>query len=204
MFITLKQLKEALVKTLAKVMEEINNLRKNSYTKEEVDELLAEGDFGGGSDEIYVGGGDFPEGYKLQIDTSGEATGIVEDVQVNGESVVTNGVANIPQMANGKFGVAQIWNAYGVDINDSGHLMMTKADINNINSRDANYRAIVPTNLDYAVKAALTDGKGAEWTTDEKASARNRIGIDLLNYYTKEEIDELIASTAPDGNEVYY
>lgn len=31
--------------------------------------------------------------------------------------------------------------------------------------------------LDYAVKAAMCDGKGAAWSEDEQASARERIGI---------------------------
>lgn len=109
----------------------------------------------------------------------GDAANI--DIQLNSTSIVQDGVANIPQMANGKFGVAQIWNAYGVDIHDNGYLMMTKADTNNINTRDANYRAIVPTNLDYAVKAALTDGKGQEYTPEEQQAARERIGAITIN-----------------------
>ena len=32
--------------------------------------------------------------------------------------------------------------------------------------------------VDYAVKQAMTDGKGAEWTTEEKASARTRMGLE--------------------------
>ena len=38
-------------------------------------------------------------------------------------------------------------------------------------------KAITPVNLDYAVKAAMCDGKGATWTADEQAAARERIGI---------------------------
>ena len=189
MFITLKQLKEALLKTLNKVMEEINNLRKNSYTKEEVDELLAEGDFGGGVEEIYIGSGKMPQGYKVQIDPSGEATGVVEDVRVNGSSIVENSVANIPIMTHEKMGVAKYWNAYGIQANDEGYLQMLKASNDNIDTRDSNYRAIVPTNLDYAVKQAMTDGKGQAWTYDEQQNAQSRIGLNwkLLGDITVEE-----------------
>lgn len=49
-------------------------------------------------------------------------------------------------------------------------------DIDNERKNNDNYKAIVPHNLDYAVKSAMCDGKGAEWTDAEKASARERIG----------------------------
>ena len=122
-------------------------------------------------------------GVELQGNLTLEDLGIIinalKDVCINGTSIVKESVANIPKLNDkGEFGLPKIWNVYGVTANDDGYLQMLKADNNNINSRDANYRAIVPTNLDYAVKVALSDGKGAEWTTEEKASARERMGLE--------------------------
>ena len=114
----------------------------------------------------------------------------LNDVLVGGLSIKDeNGNANIPQMSAGKFGVAQIWNAYGVDIHKNGYLMIAKADTTNINARDANYRAIVPTNLDYAVKKALCDGKGEAYTSEEQQQAQERLGLEwkLLGDLTLEE-----------------
>lgn len=38
-------------------------------------------------------------------------------------------------------------------------------------------RPVTASNVDYAVRAAMCDGKGAAWTAAEQASARERMGI---------------------------
>ena len=102
----------------------------------------------------------------------------VQDVQVSGESIVTDGVANVPIMKNGSgFGVAKILQAYGVTVLSEGQLALMSASIYDVDTRISNYRCITPNRLDYAVKAAICDGKGAAWTADEQAAARERIGI---------------------------
>ena len=156
---------------------------------EQINLKLKENTSSEGVEEIYIGSGKMPQGYKVQIDPSGEATGVVEDVRVNGSSIVENSVANIPIMTHEKMGVAKYWNAYGIQANDEGYLQMLKASNDNIDTRDSNYRAIVPTNLDYAVKQAMTDGKGQAWTYDEQQNAQSRIGLNwkLLGDVTVEE-----------------
>lgn len=64
---------------------------------------------------------------------------------------------------------------------------------------------LAPSNMDYAVKAAMTDGKGAAWTAAEQQAARDRMGLDKP-YALIEEIvfgeDSSVAverTTAPDG-----
>lgn len=260
MFITLKQLKEALIRLLNKVMEEINNLRKNSYTKEEVDELLAEGNFGGGAEEIYIGGGDFPEGYKLQIDTSGDATGIVEDVQyngksvvdkdtsvatipslivvgedssedwvmrinpdeegatsvedvqINGASIVNDGVANIPMLGEGENNIGLV-KLYEPDVMANGGLLhwatsgprkgcltINVATEQSIDKRWSN--PIGGSMNDYAVKAAMCDGKGAAWTPEEKSAARMRLGEEwryIGKVETTEDVVRIIMNLDSNG-----
>lgn len=107
----------------------------------------------------------------------------VKDVQVAGNSVLADGVANIKA------------NAYqGVSFNSLHELVLFPAGADVLNPRVSN-RAITPINLDYAVKAAMCDGKGA---------ARSRMGLDR-SYELIEEIvfDEdasrLERTMSPDG-----
>lgn len=110
----------------------------------------------------------------------------VSDVKVAGTSVVADGNANIPNvLALGDDGKLRVVNApdktkwtgpLGVDKNG----LLTMAGPNNIviNNRTAlSIQLLNCAYLDYAVKAAMCDGKGAAWTDTEKAAARERMGI---------------------------
>jgi len=110
----------------------------------------------------------------------------VSDVKVAGTSVVADGNANIPNvLALGDDGKLRVVNApdktkwtgpLGVD--NTG--LLTMAGPNNIviNNRTASSIQLLNcAYLDYAVKAAMCDGKGAAWTDTEKAAARERMGI---------------------------
>ena len=110
----------------------------------------------------------------------------VSDVKVAGTSVVADGNANIPNvLALGDDGKLRVANApdktkwtgpLGVD--NTG--LLTTAGANNIviNSRTASSIQLLNcAYLDYAVKAAMCDGKGTAWTDTEKAAARERMGI---------------------------
>lgn len=125
------------------------------------------------------------------------------DVQINGESIVQNGVAEIP-IANrdNVFGVVktvpyEFWGTgVGASSND-GQLRLYPASNGNIDARQKiNVSPISVNNLDYAVKAAMCDGKGAAWTAEEQAAARERMGIDdwedVITYITSSEEEECI------------
>ena len=103
------------------------------------------------------------------------------DVRINGESIVKDGVAEIPIADNNiGYGVIKVgpkWNT-ALDIAVDGTLQVQKAAAEHIDKRyPYNCGAIMPNNLDYAVKAAMCDGKGAAWTADEQAVARERMGL---------------------------
>lgn len=98
----------------------------------------------------------------------------VKDVQMGGTSVLADGVANVPI-----------------------------ASVTNIDSR-ASKSVITPGNIDYAVKAAMCDGKGAAWTASEQKAARERIGMDgkyvLIEETTlTEETAQFERKQEPDG-----
>ena len=96
----------------------------------------------------------------------------VKDVQVAGTSVMSDGVANVPMASKGALGVSSVDN-YSMGITNSGNLFLYNSRPGDIDNRSANI-AVAPYNLDYAVKAAMCDGKGAAWTDAEQKAARER------------------------------
>lgn len=132
-------------------------------------------------------------------------SGNVDDVQINGASILDeNKVANIPQATKaagsgiGTFGVVTINQYTGLNITSRGILQVRSATSSNIDIRksmlgSSDSGVIEPTNLDYAVKQAMCDGKGAEWTDEEKASARARMGVGELKLLATIEIGEDVA-----------
>ena len=101
----------------------------------------------------------------------------VKDVQVAGTSVLADGVANVPMTDVGVFGAIKFGTAQdtGLWINN-GIPYLSYATDAEISGRTGHRKTIVCTNLDYAVKAAMCDGKGAAWTDTERLAALLRLG----------------------------
>lgn len=136
------------------------------------------------------------------------------DVRINGESIVHDGVADIP-VANrdNALGVIktipyEFWGT-GVGTDVTGQLRLYPASEKNIDARQKiNVSPISVKNLDYAVKAAMCDGKGATWTAEEQAAARERMGL-----YGKRQLKSSFTLESPvayidildnlESNEVY-
>lgn len=100
------------------------------------------------------------------------------DVRLNGKSITADGVADIPMASTAQEGVTKYDPYGGLSATERG-LGITPVSNSQINARNASHFAIVAdSHLDYAVKAAMCDGKGAAWTAAEQAAARERMGID--------------------------
>ena len=100
----------------------------------------------------------------------------VQGATINGESIVDEtGVANVPIAGDNTAGVIKINSSYGIKVNN-GALTTVNASKSDINNRATSNRIIVTYNMDYAVKAAMCDGKGAAWTDTERISALLRMG----------------------------
>lgn len=120
----------------------------------------------------------------------------VQDVQVAGTSVVADGVANVP-LAN-RFGVTGVVNlSPSGGIKWSGNINALSIDYASqaaIAARNSSNNPLIPYYLDYAVKAAMCDGKGAAWTDVERISALLRLGctVDDNGFvkWTKQEVAE--------------
>lgn len=132
------------------------------------------------------------------------------DVRIDGESIVQDGVAEIP-VANGakqvsSYGLVHMVSGYCYGIttgkavlplgggwaNDALQLVEPgNFGIDYRKRASANgFGAINTTNFDYAVKAAMCDGKGTAWTADEQKASLERQGIydwELLFDSTLEE-----------------
>lgn len=113
----------------------------------------------------------------------------VKDVQVAGNSVLDGGVADVPIASATRAGVIRIGNVQysGIYVDQNGNCYISYATNPEIDSRTAQRKTVVCSNLDYAVKAAMCDGKGAAWTDAEQKAARNRMGVDKA-YELIEEI----------------
>lgn len=111
---------------------------------------------------------------KNNVISSTGGSGTVTDVQVNGTSVLTDGVANIPLAKSGSVGVIKPTVSSGFNVNSSGEL--TAYNENSYIDNRYGGRPLALNKLDYAVKAALTDTKAITYTDEEMASARTRLG----------------------------
>lgn len=112
----------------------------------------------------------------------------VSDVQVDGSSVLVDGVANVPIAQENAPGVVSVLAPTNSGIwNNNGSLMISYATDAEISRRVGNRKTIVCANMDYAVKTAMCDGKGAAWTAAEQKAARERMGVDKA-YELIEEI----------------
>lgn len=134
-------------------------------------------------------------GVELQGDLTLKDLGIivkaVTDVLMNGASIVDkNGVVNIPIASRDNLGTVKINGNYGVLVeNATGALFIDRATESHIDDRNNQWKPITPRNLDYAVKQAMTDGKGQAWTSEEKAMARARMGMEWRLIDTVEASD---------------
>lgn len=99
------------------------------------------------------------------------------DVRMNGKSITADGVADIPLASTTQEGVTK-YDPYGGLSDTERGWGITPASNSQINARNASHFAITAdSHLDYAVKAAMCDGKGAAWTPSEQAAAKKRMGI---------------------------
>lgn len=116
-------------------------------------------------------------GIKIPLPSGGG----VEDVTINGTSIVdeTTGVASIPIASDSNYGVIPKYNTNSFIIDVSGTFRLNPSDNLSISNRATQniYAAITPNNLDFAVKAALTDGVGPAYTAAEQAAAKTRLGV---------------------------
>ena len=119
-----------------------------------------------------------------------DGTGNVDDVQINGTSIVSDGVANVPMMSSGTLGVATILAGYGIGISPSGHnLLISKAGSPSIKEGINGYSPIVPQKQHESVFYGLATASGdntqasssnpvGTYTEDAKTAIRTMLGLE--------------------------
>jgi len=125
--------------------------------------------------------------------TGGVKLGVsaVDDVRIDGTSILQNGIANIPQMAYGQFGVAQVsqGGSTGIDINTSTHELRTRsASSVIIKAGNDSYRPITPNLQHESAFYALAKLAGADmkdssnvvgtYTDEAKQAIQKLFGLD--------------------------
>lgn len=102
--------------------------------------------------------------------------GAVDDVQIDGKSIISDGIANIPIGSQGRPGVFGIpGESYGLYVDNTNNIRLSNANNTDIAKR-LYLKPLAPNCLDYAVKAAMCDGKGAAWTDAERIATLLRMG----------------------------
>ena len=101
----------------------------------------------------------------------------VNDVTVNGTTIVSSGTAVIPIAAlDGDYGLVKLGTAsYGLKIDASGRLVTSYSSTSDIDSKTSYYKPITPLNLDYAVKVGVTTNT-INLTATEKTNACSWLG----------------------------
>lgn len=122
-----------------------------------------------------ISGQSFTTNAKTDVEIDLGNTGLVDDVQVNGTTIVTDKIANIPVATTSALGVIMVGAGLGLSINQStGNISIQKASDAEIIAKTNNYKAIVPVNLDVAVREGLGNNS-LTWTDAYKSNARNTI-----------------------------
>lgn len=127
----------------------------------------------------------------------------VKDVQVAGASILADGIANVPMASPSGVGVMRPYSNGFYSVDTSGGAVLIPATNAEIATHTNALRPITPSNLDYAVKAAMCDGKGAAWTAAEQQAARGRMGLEkpyeLIEEIVLDEEATIDRVAEPDG-----
>lgn len=128
----------------------------------------------------------------------------VKDVRLNGESLVQDSAATIPLAGYNRLGAVQLEPAGFAAASVEGKLALVPPTDAQISTHTYTQRPITPSCMDYAVTAAMTDGKGPAWTAAQQAAARERMGIpgeyELIEEITiSEAVTSFIRESTPDG-----
>lgn len=120
------------------------------------------------------------------------ALNVEDGAQVNNIATISAGGAaltpdanknvNIPIAGNSVKGVVDVRAFFGNEVDAYGRLATVKASAQEIEDKTNDYKAIVPSNLNSAVKAALSDANHLTMTSTEQATAQEVLGINLSEY----------------------
>lgn len=202
------ELKDSIVKTksVAERAEVIARGKATAYiydTVEDLDTSLTDKEFVSNlvvGDNFYIRALDVPDYWwdgtqKQQLESEKpDLTNTIKDVIVNGQSFVSDGIATIPMGSYRQYGV----------------FLENQADYMKSSHTRGGSRVITGYLMDYAVRLAMCDGYGKEWTNTDKTGAWIRLNYISLymddiavagaQYYLGEQI--AVSVVLPDNAEI--
>lgn len=111
------------------------------------------------------------------------------DVQINGTTITSEGVANIPLGGYSKYGVVRSTDSGLTHIDATGTLKTTVANSSYIKNRSGN-ALITCANINDVVKASLSDSRAVTFSPLEKVAVWESLGIDAFTDWTKYELND--------------
>ena len=132
---------------------------------------------------------------------------VVTDVQINGTTIVSDGVAEIPVASTSDFGAVKIGSGIGISITNNGTLALEMATTNQIKAGTERYKAIVPNNQSASIFYGLAKAAGdttqsassnavGTYTTEAKAAICSMLGVDSVQTVTVSGTDVTINGVA--------
>ena len=135
--------------------------------------------------------GDPGDDYILTAQDKQEIAGLVDtpvdDVQINGTSIVQDGVANVPVASSSKVGVVRTQGTYGLNVNGAGIIYTYGATSANIKAGTDTYRPINPSTQHEAAFYGLTKAAGVDmssssnpvgtYTDEAKSAIQGMLGV---------------------------
>lgn len=168
-----------------------------SSTKADINNKIDKPQTAGTSGQVLTSDGQ--GGQAWQTPSGGDVT----DVQVNGTSVVSQGVANVPVAGNGVYGTVKITGSDGIIVASNGDLAISNATADVIKAGANRYRPITPlfqdTSTFYGLAKAAGDSTQSAssnavgtYTDAAKKAIREMLGIpnmdsELINEITVAE-----------------
>lgn len=146
--------------------------------------------------------------------TTVSSGGSVSDVQINGTSILSSGVANVPVASTSNLGVVKIKETNGIIIDALNQLTLDRATDSNVKQGTYIYRAIVPSNQHQAVFYGLAKCAGDSsqssssnavgvYTPQAKAAIWNMLGLDG-SAFVKSDWELIREDTFTNGSEADY
>lgn len=114
-----------------------------------------------GGHRVTITDADHPGGISFDVMDGTDADAPVQDVQVNGVSVLNNKIGNVPLASSSVYGVSRADASLGIGVN-GGALYISRAYTNNMKSGASTYLPIVPSNQHISAFYALAKLAGAD------------------------------------------
>ena len=126
--------------------------------------------------------------YDYEWGSPSSESGNISDVQVNGSTVVLNGVANVPIASSSDAGVVKVDDSYGFRIDVNGVLKIYAASDSNIKQGTNSYRPVASNHVQDAVFYGLAKAAGdttqaasnnalGTYTEEAKTAIKNMLGV---------------------------